>query len=69
MRKITLVAVICGVAATMMIVDGWRFAPTEPNAAIESTGAAAAASLAPLSPFEMMVSHGKSLPVQAWDAF
>jgi len=68
MRKITLVAVICGMAATMMIVTGWRFAPTESKTAIETTGAAAA-SLAPLSPFEMMVSHGKSLPVQAWDAF
>ena len=68
MRKITLVAVICSVAATMMIVAGWRFAPTEPKAANETSGAAAA-SLAPLSPFELMGRHGRSLPVQAWDAF
>ena len=68
MRKITLVAVICGMAATMMIVTGWRFAPTEPKAAIETSGAAPA-SLAPLSPFELMGRHGRSLPVQAWDAF
>ena len=68
MRKITLVAVVCGMAATMMIVTGWRFAPTEPKAAIETSGAAAA-SLAPLSPFELMGRHGRSLPVQAWDAF
>ena len=68
MRKITLVAVICGMAATMMIVAGWRFAPTEPKSAIETTGSAAS-SLAALSPFEMMGRHGKSLPVQAWDAF
>ncbi len=68
MRKITLGAVICGMAATMTIVAGWRLAPTQPKAAIETTGAAAA-SLAPVSPFEMMGRHGNSLPVQAWDAF
>jgi hypothetical protein len=68
MRKITLVAVVCGMAATMMIVAAWQLAPTEPKAAIQTTGAAEA-SLAPISVFEMMGRHGKSLPAQAWDAF
>src|SRR6266446_1604997 len=47
---------------------GWQLAPTEPKAAIQTTGAAEA-SLAPISVFEMMGRHGKSLPAQAWDAF
>ena len=67
MRKITFVAATCGLIVTTLIVAGWRFAPTEPNAATATTGAAAR--LAPISPFEMMARHGKSLPVQAWDAF
>jgi hypothetical protein len=66
MRKITPVAAICSLTVTMMILAGWKFAPTEPKAAIETIGPAKA-SMAPI--LEMMATHGKSLPVQAWDAF
>ena len=67
MRRITLVAAICIVAATTMIIAGWNFGASEPKAAIATADAAAAADL--ISPFEIMVRHGKSLPVEAWDAF
>jgi hypothetical protein len=67
MRKITLVAAICVVAATTMIIAGWNFGAPEPKVAIASAEAAAAAT--PISPFEIMVRHGRNLPVEAWDAF
>ena len=67
MRRITLVAAICVVAATTMIIAGWNFGAPEPKAAIATAEAAAAAEL--ISPFEIMVGHGKNLPVEAWDAF
>jgi len=67
MRKITLVAAICVVAGTTMIIAGWNFGSPEPKAAIGTAEAAAAAEL--ISPFEIMVRHGKNLPVEAWDAF
>jgi hypothetical protein len=67
MRKITLVAAICGVAATTMIIAGWKFGTPEPKAVIATAEAAAAAKL--ISPFEIMVRHGKNVPVEAWDAF
>jgi hypothetical protein len=67
MRRITLVAAICVVAGTTMIIAGWDFGAPEPKAAIASAETAAAAT--PISPFEIMVRHGKNLPVEAWDAF
>jgi hypothetical protein len=67
MRRITLVAAICVVAATTMIIAGWNFGAPEPKVAIATAEAAAAAEL--ISPFEIMVRHGKNLPVEAWDAF
>ena len=67
MRRITLVAAICVVAGTTMIIAGWNFGVPEPKAAIATAEAAAAATL--ISPFEIMVRHGKSLPTEAWDAF
>ena len=67
MRRITLVAAICIVAGTTMIIAGWDFGAPEPKAAIATAEAAAAATL--ISPFEIMVRHGKSLPTEAWDAF
>ena len=67
MRRITLVAAICVVAGTTMIIAGWNFGVPEPKAAIATAEAAAAAEL--ISPFEIMVGHGKNLPVEAWDAF
>ena len=66
MRKITLVAAICVVAGTTMIIAGWNFGSPEPKA-IGTAEAAAAAEL--ISPFEIMARHGKNLPVEAWDAF
>ena len=57
MRRITLVAAICG----------WDFGAPEPKAATATAEAAAAADL--ISPFEIMVRHGKNLPTEAWDAF
>ena len=67
MRRITLVAAICVVAATTMIIAGWNFGAPEPKVAIATAEPAAAAEL--ISPFEIMVRHGKNLPVEAWDAF
>ena len=67
MRRIILVAAICGVAATTMIIAGWNFGAPEPKAVIATAEAAVAADL--ISPFEIMVRHGKSLPIEAWDAF
>ena len=67
MRRIALVAAICFVAATTMIIAGWNFGASEPKAAITTAEAAAAAEL--ISPFEIMVRHGKNLPAEAWDAF
>jgi hypothetical protein len=66
MRKITLVTAIC-VAATTMLIAGWKFGAPEPKAVIATAEAAAAANL--IAPFELMVKHGKNLPVEAWDAF
>ncbi|MBV8240530.1 MAG: hypothetical protein JOY75_07005 [Hyphomicrobiales bacterium] len=67
MRKMTLVAAICVVAGTTMIIAGWNFGAPEPKAAIATAEAAVAPTL--ISPFELMVRHGKSLPAEAWDAF
>lgn len=67
MRRITLVAAICVVAGTTMIIAGWDFGAPEPKAAIATAEAAAAAT--PISPFEIMVRHGKNLPMESWDAF
>jgi len=67
MRRITLVAAICVVAATTMIIAGWNFGAPEPKVTIATAEAAATAEL--ISPFEIMVRHGKNLPVDAWDAF
>ena len=67
MRRIALIAAICFVAATTMIIAGWNFGAPEPKAAIATAEAAVAAEL--ISPFEIMVRHGKSLPTEAWDAF
>ena len=67
MRKMTLVATICVVAVTTMIIAGWNFRAGEPKAAIATAEAAVAADL--ISPFEIMVRHGKNLPMEAWDAF
>jgi hypothetical protein len=66
MRKIALVTAIC-VAATTMLIAGWKFGAPEPKAVIATAEAAAAANL--IAPFELMVKHGKNLPVEAWDAF
>jgi len=60
MRRIALIAAICFVAATTMIIAGWNFGAPEPKAAIATAEAAVAAEL--ISPFEIMVRHGKSLP-------
>ena len=46
---------------------GWKFGALKPKAAIATSEAVAAANL--ISPFEIMVRHGKSLPTEAWDAF
>lgn len=67
MRRIALIAAICVVAATTMIIAGWNFGAPEPKAAIATADAATAAAL--ISPFEHMVRHGKNLPMEAWDAF
>jgi hypothetical protein len=67
MRKMILLATICVVAATTMIIAGWNFGASEPKAAIVTAEAAVAADV--MSPFEIMVRHGKNLPMEAWDAF
>jgi len=67
MRRITLVAAICVVAGTTMIIAGWGFGTPEPKAAIATAEAAVAADL--IWPFEIMIRHGRNLPVEAWDAF
>ena len=50
-----------------MIIAGWDFGTPEPKAAIATAEAAVAADL--ISPFEIMIRHGRNLPVEAWDAF
>jgi hypothetical protein len=67
MRRIALIAAICVVAGTTMVIAGWNFGAPEPKAGIATAEAAAEANL--ISPFELMVRHGKSLPMEAWDAF
>ena len=67
MRRIILVAAICVVAGTTMIIAGWDFGAPEPKAAVATADAAVAANL--ISPIEIMVRHGRNLPVEAWDAF
>jgi hypothetical protein len=67
MRRVILLAAICVVAGTTMIIAGWDFGSPEPKAATAAADAAAAAT--PISPFEIMVRHGKNLPAEAWDAF
>jgi hypothetical protein len=67
MRRVILLAAMCVVAGTTMIIAGWSFGLPEPKAAIATADAAASAT--PISPLEIMVRHGKSLPVEAWDAF
>jgi len=49
MRRITLVAAICVVAGTTMIIAGWDFGAPEPKAATAIAEVAAAAT--PISPF------------------
>ena len=67
MRRIALIAAICVVAGTTMIIAGWNFGAPERTTAIATAEAEAAAEL--ISPFEIMVRHGKNLPMEAWDAF
>ena len=67
MRRIALIAAICVLAATTMIIAGWNSSAPEPKAAIATADAATVAAL--ISPFELMVRHGKNLPMEAWDAF
>ena len=55
MRRITLVAAICVVAGTTMIIAGWDFGAPEPKAAIATAEAAAAAT--PISPFEIVTGY------------
>ena len=50
-----------------MLIAGWKFGAPAPKAAIATADAAGAANL--IAPFELMVRHGKNLPVEAWDAF
>jgi hypothetical protein len=66
MRRITLVTAICVAAATTIVV-GWKLGAPAPTAGIATAEAAAAANL--IAPFELMVRHGKNLPVESWDAF
>ena len=67
MRRITLVAAICVVAGTTMIIAGWDFGTPEPKAALATAESAVVADLS--APCEIMVRHGRNLPVEAWDAF
>ena len=60
MRKITLVAAICVVAGTTMIIAGWDFGAPEPKAATAIAEVAAAAT--PISPFEIMERTAKAFP-------
>jgi hypothetical protein len=72
MRRIIIAAATFGVvAATAGIVTWSRFADVEPVAATYLIKAEAAlATRAPMiSPLEIMATHGKDLPVEAWDAF
>jgi hypothetical protein len=58
MRRITLVAAICVVAGTTMIIAGWDFGAPEPKAAIASAEAAAT----PISPFRSWSGTAKTFP-------
>jgi hypothetical protein len=55
MRRITLVTAIC-VAATTMLIAGWKFGAPAPKAAIATADAAGAANL--IAPFEQESAGG-----------
>jgi uncharacterized membrane protein YqhA len=67
-RKIA-AAVMVGLMAAIIII--WSgFVRVEPETATTVTRADAAVVAAPMiSPFDLMMKHGKSLPLEAWDAF
>jgi hypothetical protein len=68
-RKVA-AAVMVGLMAAIIII--WSgFGRVEPDSARTVTRADAASVLAPMiSPFEIMVGHGKNLPAEHWrDAF
>jgi uncharacterized membrane protein YqhA len=67
-RKIA-AAVMVGLMAAIIII--WSgFVRVEPETATTVTRADAASVAAPMiSPFDLMMKHGKSLPLEAWDAF
>ena len=59
MRRITLVTAIC-VAATTMLIAGWKFGAPAPKAVIATADAAAAANL--IAPFELRPKGKPSAP-------
>lgn len=64
MSKIAGASIAIVVLATAIWI--WpKITPVTNRMAIDS----AQASTAPLSPFELMVTHGKELPVENWPAF
>lgn len=70
MRRNIAAAVTLGLMAATFIIIWSRLVHVEPEAATTVTKAEAAAIAAPLiSPFDIMMKHGKTLPVEQWDAF
>jgi hypothetical protein len=67
-RKIA-AAVMVGLTAAIFII--WSgFVRVEPETGTTITRADAASVAAPMiSSFDLMMKHGKSLPLEAWDAF
>lgn len=70
MTRITVAASAAGLLAATAVITWSRSAHVEPKSAASVAAAGAAATSAPMiSPFEIMVKHGKDLPIEAWDAF
>jgi hypothetical protein len=66
MRKIIYYLAITGALAATLALST-RF--TSRTVVVASTVGQGTESAPPVSPFELMIKHGKSLPTEQWDAF
>jgi hypothetical protein len=64
MRKIIVLAAIAVIAATAAVWSIATFARPKVGGQLQATETSA-----PISAHEIMVKHGKTLPVESWDAF
>jgi hypothetical protein len=71
MSRTIIAAVAFGLVAATAVITWSRLVQVEPEVATSVTRAEAAAAIREpmVSPLEIMVSHGKNLPAEVWDAF